>query len=94
MHFGRSTPNFCQVPGSNQSYGKQLSLARWIVGSVVAEDGTFASTAQFRDRLEFVSPVASEPNRLSDTSLAVKIGPDGQEITVDLVTTLVGPQIF
>lgn len=65
-----------------------------IVGSVIAEDGTFASTAQFRDRLEFVSPVASEPNRLSETSLAVKIGPDGQEIEVDLVTTLEGPQIF
>ena len=65
-----------------------------IVGSVVAEDGSFAATAQFKDRFEFVSPVASEPNRLSDTSLAVKIGPDGQEVTVDLVTTLKGPEIF
>jgi hypothetical protein len=65
-----------------------------IVGSVVAEDGTFAATAQFKDRFEFVSPVASEPNRLSDTSLAVLIGPEGQEIKVDLVTTLQGPQIF
>jgi hypothetical protein len=65
-----------------------------IVGSVVAEDGTFAATAQFKDRFEFVSPVASEPNRLSDTALAIKIGPDGQEIQVDLVTTLKGPQIF
>jgi hypothetical protein len=65
-----------------------------IVGSVIAEDGTFAATAQFKDRFEFVSPVASEPNRLSDTSLAVKIGPEGQEITVNLVTTLQGPQIF
>src|SRR5688572_25795120 len=65
-----------------------------IVGAVVTEDGTFASTAQIKGRLEFVSPVASEPNRLSDTSLAVKIGPDGQEVTVDLVTTLKGSQIF
>lgn len=65
-----------------------------IVGSVVAEDGTFAATAQFRDKLEFVSPVANEPKRLSDTSLAVKIGPEGQEVIVDLVTTLQGPQIF
>ena len=65
-----------------------------IVGSVIAEDGTFAATAQFKDRFEFVSPVASEPNRLSDTSLAVLIGPEGQEIKVDLVTTLEGPQIF
>ena len=65
-----------------------------IVGSVVAEDGTFAATAQFKDRFEFVSPVASEPNRLSNTSLAVLIGPEGQEIKVDLVTTLEGPQIF
>jgi hypothetical protein len=65
-----------------------------IVGTAVTEDGTFAATAQIRGRLEFVSPVANEPNRLSDTSLAVKIGPDGQEVTVDLVTTLKGPQIF
>jgi hypothetical protein len=65
-----------------------------IVGSVIAEDGTFAATAQFRDRFEFVSPVAGEPNRLSPTSLAVKIGPEGQEVTVNLVTTLQGPQIF
>jgi hypothetical protein len=65
-----------------------------IVGSVVAEDGTFAATAQFRDRFEFVSPVAGEPNRLSDTSLAVKIGPEGHEVTVDLVTTLQGPGLF
>jgi hypothetical protein len=65
-----------------------------IIGSVVAEDGTFAATAQFRDKLEFVSPVANEPNRLSATSLGVKIGPEGQEIKVDLVTTLQGPQIF
>src|SRR5919106_3071459 len=63
-----------------------------IVGSVVAEDGSFAATAQFKGRFEFVSPVASEPNRLSDTSLAVKIGLDGQEVTVDLVTTLKGPE--
>jgi hypothetical protein len=65
-----------------------------IVGSVVTEDGTFAATAQKRGKLEFVSPVASEPNRLSDTSLGVKIGPEGQEIKVDLVTTLKGSQIF
>ena len=65
-----------------------------IVGAVMTEDGTFASTAQTKGRLEFVSPVASEPNRLSDASLAVKIGPDGQEVTVDLVTTLKGAQIF
>ena len=65
-----------------------------IVGSVVAEDGTFAATAQFRNRFEFVSSVASEPNQLSNTTLAVKIGPYGQEINVDLVTTLEGTQIF
>lgn len=65
-----------------------------IVGSVLAEDGTFAATAQIKGRLEFVSPIASEPNRLSDTSLAIKIGPDGHEVIVDLVQTLQGPQIF
>jgi hypothetical protein len=68
--------------------------AEVIVGSVVAEDGTFAATAQFKDKFEFVTPVAGEPNRLSNTALAVKIGPEGQEIHVDLVTTLDGPQIF
>ena len=65
-----------------------------IVGSVIAEDGTFAATAQTQGRLAFISPVASEPNRLSATSLAVKIGADGQKIKVDLVTPLQGPQIF
>jgi hypothetical protein len=65
-----------------------------IVGSVVTEDGTFAATAQFKGKFEFVSPVASEPTRLSDTSLAVLIGPEGQETKVNLVTTLEGAQIF
>jgi hypothetical protein len=65
-----------------------------IVGSVVAEDGTFAATAQIKGRLEFISPVAIQPNRLSETSLGVKIGPDAHEVIVDLVTTLEGPQIF
>ena len=65
-----------------------------IVGSVIAEDGTFAATAQLKDRFEFVSPIAGEPNRLSDTSLAVEIGPEGQEVIVDLVETLKGSQIF
>jgi hypothetical protein len=65
-----------------------------IVGSVIAEDGTFAATAQLKNRFEFVSPVAGEPNRLSNTSLAVQIGPEGQEVIVDLVETLKGPQIF
>src|SRR5688572_11289668 len=40
-----------------------------IVGSVVTEDGTFAATAQTKGGIAFISPVASEPNRLSDTSL-------------------------
>jgi hypothetical protein len=65
-----------------------------IVGSVVTADGTFAATVQFKDKFEFVAPVTEEPNRVSGASLAVKIGPEGQEIIVDLVETLQGPQIF
>ena len=65
-----------------------------IVGAVMAADDTFASTAQYKGKFEFVSPVAAQPIELPEHSLGVKIGPDGSQITVNLVTTLTGPQVF
>jgi hypothetical protein len=64
-----------------------------VVGSVLDPDGTFAATVQKKDKIEFVSPVASPPNRLSADSLGIKIG-TGEQITVNLVKTLQGPDLF
>jgi hypothetical protein len=59
-----------------------------IVGAVLDTDGTFASTAQYSDVFEFVSPVAPEPVQLSEGVLGVQIGTIGELITVRRVTSL------
>ncbi len=61
-----------------------------IVGSVISADGTFAATAQYKDRFEFITPIAAEPVKLSDNTLGIQLGPNGEQITVALVTTLKG----
>ena len=61
-----------------------------VVGSVIDTDGSFASTVQYKGKIEFVTPVANEPQQLDNTSLNVTIGDPGQSITVLLVTTLEG----
>jgi len=61
-----------------------------IVGSVISADGTFAATAQYKDRFEFITPIAAEPVKLTDNTLGIKLGPTGEQITVTLVTTLKG----
>jgi hypothetical protein len=65
-----------------------------IVGAVMDVDGTFASTAQYKGRFEFVNPVAATPVELGSNSLGVQIGPDATQVTTNLVTTLEGPSIF
>jgi hypothetical protein len=65
-----------------------------IVGAVIDPDGTFASTAQYKGKFEFVSPVAPEPVQVSNSSLGIKIGDSGEQIIVDQVKTLKGPQVF
>lgn len=67
-------------------YGGQEVVA----GAVVDTDGSFASTVQYKGKIQFVTPVSSEPVRLDDTSLNVTIGDPSQQIKVLLVTTLNG----
>jgi hypothetical protein len=43
---------------------------------------------------KFVTPVASAPVALPDNSLGIKIGPNGEQITVKRVTTLSDPPLF
>ncbi len=59
-----------------------------IVGATIAPDGTFAATAQYQDRFEFIAPIGAEPVFLSDGTLGILLGPDGAQIEVTLVTTL------
>jgi hypothetical protein len=61
-----------------------------VAGAVIDMDGSFASTVQYKGKIEFVSPVVSEPQRLNDTSMNVTMGDPGQQINVLLVTTLEG----
>jgi hypothetical protein len=61
-----------------------------IVGAVISADGAFASTAQYNGRFEFVTPIAADPVKLSDNTLGIKLGSNGEQITVTLVTTLKG----
>jgi hypothetical protein len=65
-----------------------------IVGATMSLDGTLAATAQYKGVFKFVTPVASEPVALPDNSLGIKIGPNGEQITVKRVTTLSGPPLF
>ena len=64
-----------------------------VTGAVIDTDGSFASTVQYKGKIEFVTPVASEPQRLDNTSLNVTIGDPSQQIKVLLVTTLKGVQL-
>lgn len=59
-----------------------------VIGAVVSADGSFASTVQYKGRFEFVTPVAGEPQRLSDQSINVTIGSDAIQVPAQLVTTL------
>ena len=61
-----------------------------VTGAVIDTDGSFASTVQYKGKLEFVTPIANAPQPLDNTSLNVTIGTPGQQIQVLLVTTLEG----
>ena len=64
-----------------------------VTGAVIDTDGSFASTVQYKGKIEFVTPVAGEPQALDNTALNVTIGNPGQQIQVLLVTTLEGVQL-
>ena len=66
----------------------------FILGAVIDSAGSFASTAQVRGKLEFVTPVASAPVRVDATTIMVTIGDPGQQIEAILVTTLKGEELF
>jgi hypothetical protein len=61
-----------------------------IAGAVISSDGSFASTTQYEGQIKFVTPVGPEPVQLSDTTLGISLGANGQQIPVTLVTTLKG----
>lgn len=70
--------------------------AEVIIGAVLDGDGAFASTVQYRNRLEFVSPVAPEPVAVAQSTLGVKIGAEGRLVTARRVASLapvIQPQI-
>jgi hypothetical protein len=59
-----------------------------LVGAVIDEDGTFASTTQFVGKIRFVTPVADQPTTLGEKHLAVYLGPDETPYLAALVTAL------
>ena len=65
-----------------------------VVGAVVDPDGSFASTVQVRGKLEFITPVASAPLRVDNTTIKVTIGDLSQQVEALLVTTLKGVELF
>jgi hypothetical protein len=71
--------------GTGQYNGKDI-----VVGSVISTDGSFAATAEYKGKIEFVAPVAGEPASQSANTVVVKIGPTLEQFTVTLVTTLKG----
>ena len=65
-----------------------------IIGAVISADGSFASTVQYKGKIEFVSPVASEPASQSGNTVTVKIGSTLDQATATRVTTLKGVELF
>jgi hypothetical protein len=61
-----------------------------IIGSVIDPDGSFASTVQVKGKIEFITPVASPPERVDNGTIKVTIGEPSQQVEASLVTTLEG----
>ena len=61
-----------------------------IVGAVISDDGSFASTTQYEGQIKFVTPVGPEPVQLSDNTLGITLGANGEQFQATLVTTLKG----
>ena len=59
-----------------------------LVGAVIDDDGTFASTTQYVGKIRFVTPVGDTPTTLGDKHLAVFLGPDETPYLAALVTAL------
>jgi len=59
-----------------------------LIGAVIDQDGTFASTTQYVGKIRFVTPVKSTPTYLGDKHLAVFLGTEEVPYVASLVTTL------
>ena len=59
-----------------------------LVGAVIDDDGTFASTTQYVGKIRFVTPVGDTPTTLGEKHLAVYLGPDETPYLAALVTAL------
>ncbi len=59
-----------------------------LVGAVIDDDGTFASTTQYVGKIRFVTPVGDTPTTLGEKHLAVFLGPDETPYLAALVTAL------
>jgi hypothetical protein len=71
--------------GADQYNGQDI-----VIGAVISSDGSFASTVQYKGRIEFVTPVGNQPQKISNTSLGIAIGPDANQVTANLVSTIAG----
>lgn len=59
-----------------------------LIGAVIDQDGTFASTTQYVGKIRFVTPVKSSPTYLGDKHLAVFLGTEEVPYVASLVTKL------
>jgi hypothetical protein len=59
-----------------------------LIGAVIDQDGTFASTTQYVGKIRFVTPVKDAPTYLGDKHLAVFLGTDEVPYIAALVTAL------
>ena len=59
-----------------------------LIGAVIDQDGTFASTTQYVGKIRFVTPVKDAPTYLGDKHLAVFLGTDEVPYIAALVTKL------
>lgn len=75
--------------GTGQYNGQDV-----VVGAVFSTDGSFASTTQYKGKIEFVTPVGDKPANQKASSLDVLLGPAQEPHTVTLVGTLKGVQLF
>ena len=59
-----------------------------LVGAVIDQDGSFASTTQYVGKIRFVTPVQDAPTYLGEKYLAVYLGTDEVPYVAALVTKL------
>jgi hypothetical protein len=81
------------VPAGTNHIGLYRGVGKYsgkpvLVGAVIDDDGSFASTTQYVGKIRFVTPVGDTPTTLGDKHLAVFLGPDETPYLAALVTAL------